>query len=93
MSWRHSGTSVERTCPDPFDGGRGVLAHAWYPEYGRLHFDESEYWTHNTDSGINLFLGSRARDWTCYRPGTFEQRGRHIVPLLPGLQSQPEALS
>lgn len=53
-SYSHSGTNVERTCPYPFNGAGGVLAHAYYPEDGRAHFDEDETYTHNTESGINL---------------------------------------
>jgi hypothetical protein len=33
----------------------GVLAHAFYPEDGRCHFDEGEVWTVNT-TGANLFI-------------------------------------
>ena len=31
-----------------------MLAHAYYPQDGRAHFDEDETFTHNTPSGTNL---------------------------------------
>jgi len=41
-------------CRDNFDGPNKVLAHAYFPPTGRIHFDESETWTVNKRNGINL---------------------------------------
>lgn len=32
----------------------GVLAHAFFPSDGRIHFDMAENFTENVDYGINL---------------------------------------
>ncbi|MFH4980482.1 hypothetical protein AB6A40_007191 [Gnathostoma spinigerum] len=39
----------------PFDGPNGIIAHAFYPTKGGLHFDAAESWTLNRYDGINLY--------------------------------------
>nr|WJN00239.1 matrix metalloproteinase 1 [Dugesia japonica] len=44
-----------RKDPYPLDNvPSGVLAHAFFPKNGNLHYDNAETWTEGKDSGINL---------------------------------------
>lgn len=36
-------------------GLEGIVAHAFYPTYGILHFDADENWTLNGKGGIDLY--------------------------------------
>ena len=48
----HSGVPGEQQCAHPFDGPGKVLAHAYLPSDGRIHFDNEEYYTESgTSSG------------------------------------------
>ncbi|XP_078381219.1 collagenase 3-like [Oculina patagonica] len=46
----HHGVPGERQCAYPFDGPGKVLAHAYFPSDGRIHFDNEEYYTESGKS-------------------------------------------
>lgn len=41
----HGGVPREKPCAYPFDGPGGIIAHAYYPSRGFIHFDDDEHFT------------------------------------------------
>ena len=50
----HAGVTNEQDCNFDFDGEGGTVAHAYYPEDGRVHFDNDERYT---------YIGSTSEWW------------------------------
>ncbi|XP_032223462.1 matrilysin isoform X2 [Nematostella vectensis] len=48
------GTNTHGNCLKAFDGPGKVIAHAYYPSDGRLHFDDDETFTDGVNTGTNL---------------------------------------
>ena len=42
-------------CAYAFDGTGSVIAHAYYPEDGRVHLDDDELFTDQSNVGVNLY--------------------------------------
>ena len=49
-----AGVTNEQDCNFDFDGEGGTVAHAYYPEDGRVHFDNDERYT---------YIGSTSESW------------------------------
>ena len=42
-------------CTQQFDGAGSILGHAYLPEDGRIHLDDDEDFTDQSDEGTNLY--------------------------------------
>ena len=74
---------MDGTCPYPLEGPGDVLAHGYYPEDGRAHFDENETFIDGTYNGINLL-------WVAVHEFGHSSGGDH-VSLLHRLRPRHEA--
>lgn len=72
----------------PFDGALGVLAHAFYPRSGEIHFDNDEEFTRNSERGVNLYY-TAAHEFghTLGLKHSLNKRSL-MSPYHPGLQAQ-----
>lgn len=72
----------------PFDGSMGVLAHAFYPRNGEVHFDDDEEFTSHSTEGVNLYYTAAHEFGHSLGLKHSQDRTSLMAPYHPGLQQE-----
>lgn len=67
-----------------FDGPRGTLGHAYYPEDGRAHFDDDEDFTVGSHNGVNLYIVAAHEFGHAFGLGHSDVQGSLMYPWYQG---------